>query len=76
MFAADIRLPCRFQVNENLISYVAGDLFPDLEISALETLRLAEEVEREMLGHLTAGRKVSLWEVVAEVLLRGVAPRA
>ena len=72
MFTADIRVPCRFEFNENVIPYVATELYPEVELSDLQIRSIAQHVEREMEAHLCAGRKVSLWDVVAEVLLGGL----
>ena len=69
MFCADIRVPCKFEFNENLIPYVCLELYPEVVLSQIQITEMALKVERTMEAHLCAGRKVSLWDVISEVLL-------
>ncbi len=69
MFCADIRIPCRFEFNSNLVPYVCLEMYPEMILSPLQIAEMALNVERTMEAHLCAGRKVSLWEVISEVLL-------
>ena len=65
-FAADIRKPCNFELNQNLISYICEDF--EIELTDVEMRLIALEAERQIWSKLCRGDSVSIYEVINEIV--------
>ena len=65
-FFADIRLACKFSINQNLVNYIAEER--ELDLSETEITEATHKIEETILGLLYRGKHVSIFDVIYDVL--------
>ena len=65
-FFADIRLACKFSINQNLVNYIAEER--ELDLSETEIRDATHKIEETILGLLYRGKHVSLYEMIHDIL--------
>ena len=72
MFADDVRLPCKFEINSNLIDWVFDEMGYDWELGDDLSLRIANQCEVLIHRRLCRGEKVNIFVVVETVIRQHV----
>jgi hypothetical protein len=67
VFFADIRKSCEFEVNQNLIRYIAEER--DLIFTDIEYTLISNRVEDMVWRKISVGEKFVLTELILEILL-------
>jgi hypothetical protein len=67
VFFADIRKSCEFEVNQNLIRYIAEER--DLIFTDIEYTLISNRVEDMVWRKISFGEKFVLTELILEILL-------
>ena len=67
VFFADIRKSCEFEVNQNLIRYIAEER--DLIFTETEYTLISNRVEGMVWRKISDGKKFVLTELILEILL-------
>ena len=71
-FAADIRKPCEFSLNRNLIEYMCDDFEIEIELGDDLIQSIALEAEHQIWSKLCKGMSVSIYKVVHELISEAV----
>jgi hypothetical protein len=66
VFFADIRKPCEFSVNQNLISYIAEER--EMVFTDTEYVVIANRVETLVWSLISTGKQFVLVELILEML--------
>ena len=72
MFADDIRLPCKFEINSNLIDWVFDEMGFTWELGDDLARKIANQCEILIHRRLCNGQKVNIYLVVDTVIRQHV----